>query len=84
VKLTTHIHLVPGSKNAWNYTSAPPIRLHGVVLSYKKKHRDNFTFTFAIYPFIKIRILYKDYKVGKVFMLRAFSVIVQDLRILKT
>jgi hypothetical protein len=29
-------HLPPSStevKNAWNYTSAPPIRLHGVVLS---------------------------------------------------
>jgi len=24
---------VPRSKNAWNYTSTPPIRLHGVVLS---------------------------------------------------
>jgi hypothetical protein len=29
VKLTTHIHLVPRSKNAWSYTSTP-IRLHGV------------------------------------------------------
>jgi hypothetical protein len=27
-------------KNAWNYTSIPPIRLHGAQL----KHRDNFTF----------------------------------------
>jgi len=34
--LTAHLHLVPRSKNAWNYTSTPPIRLHGVVLSYKK------------------------------------------------
>jgi hypothetical protein len=34
-------------KNAWSYTSTPPLRLHGVVLSYeKKKHRDNFTFYF--------------------------------------
>jgi len=24
---------VPRSKNAWSYTSIPPIRLHGVVLS---------------------------------------------------
>jgi hypothetical protein len=31
-------------KNVWTYTSLPPIRLHGVVLSLKKKHRDNFTF----------------------------------------
>jgi len=23
VKLTTHLHLVPKSKNAWNYTSTP-------------------------------------------------------------
>jgi hypothetical protein len=34
VKLTTHPHLVPRSKNAWNYTSTPPVRLHGVVLSW--------------------------------------------------
>jgi hypothetical protein len=33
VKLTTHLHLVPRSKNEWRYTSTPPIRLHGVVLS---------------------------------------------------
>jgi hypothetical protein len=33
VKLTTHLHLVPRSKNVWNYTSTPPVRFHGVVLS---------------------------------------------------
>jgi len=33
VKLTTHLHLVPRSKNAWSYTSTPPIRFHGLVLS---------------------------------------------------
>jgi hypothetical protein len=35
-------HSPPSSaevKNAWSYTSTPPIRLHGLV-----KHRDNFTF----------------------------------------
>jgi hypothetical protein len=29
----THLRLVPRSKNEWSYTSTPPIRLHGVVLS---------------------------------------------------
>jgi hypothetical protein len=33
VKLTTHLHLAPRSKNEWSYTSTPPIHLHGVVLS---------------------------------------------------
>jgi hypothetical protein len=33
VKLTTHLLLVPRSKNAWSYTSTPPIRLPGVVVS---------------------------------------------------
>jgi len=33
LKLTTHLHLVPRSKNAWRYTAIPPIHLHGVVLS---------------------------------------------------
>jgi hypothetical protein len=34
VKLTTHIHLVPRSRNELSYTSTPPIRLHGVMLSF--------------------------------------------------
>jgi len=33
VKQTTHLHLVPRSKNAWIYTSTSPMRLHGVVFS---------------------------------------------------
>jgi hypothetical protein len=36
----------PRSKNEWNCTFTPPIRLHGVVLSKKKKHRANFTFNY--------------------------------------
>jgi hypothetical protein len=28
-----HSHLVPSSKNAWSYTSSPPIHLHGAMLS---------------------------------------------------
>jgi hypothetical protein len=32
VKLITHLHLVPMSKNEWSYTFIPSIRLHGVVL----------------------------------------------------
>jgi hypothetical protein len=37
-------HSPPSSaevKNAWNYTSTPPVRLHDVVV----KHRDSFTLT---------------------------------------
>jgi hypothetical protein len=30
-KLTTHLNLVPRSKNMWSYTSTLPISLHGVV-----------------------------------------------------
>jgi hypothetical protein len=44
VKLTTHLHLVPRSKNEWSYTSIPPVHLHNVVLGLKK-NRDNFTFS---------------------------------------
>jgi len=33
VKLTTHLHLVPRSKNVRFYISTPQIRLYGVVLS---------------------------------------------------
>jgi len=32
-------------KNTWNYTSAPPVGLHSMALSLKKRHRDDFTFT---------------------------------------
>jgi len=32
VKLTTHLHLVPRSRNAWSYTPTPPVRIHVVVL----------------------------------------------------
>jgi hypothetical protein len=45
VNATTHLQLVPRSNNAWSYTSTPPIRLHGLVLSLK--HGDSFTFTFT-------------------------------------
>jgi hypothetical protein len=34
VKLTTHLHLIPRSKNVWNYTSTPLTRLLTVVLSW--------------------------------------------------
>jgi hypothetical protein len=34
--MITYIHLVPRSKNAWSYTSSPPIPLPDVVLSLKK------------------------------------------------
>jgi hypothetical protein len=41
-------HLMQRSKNERSYTFTPPIRLHGVVLSYKKKIAGTtyFTFTF--------------------------------------
>jgi len=45
MKLTTHLHLVPRSKNAWSYTYTPLVRLHGVVFRLKGD-RDKFTFTF--------------------------------------
>jgi hypothetical protein len=35
-----HLHLVPRSKNAWSYTTTPPIRLHGVILSYEQRQLD--------------------------------------------
>jgi hypothetical protein len=42
-------------KNAWSYTSAPPVRLHGVVFSFKKKHKDNFTFLHFIIKVLHFR-----------------------------
>jgi hypothetical protein len=43
VKLTTHLHLVPRSKNAWRYTSTPQYVFMAWCLV---KHKD-FTFTFT-------------------------------------
>jgi hypothetical protein len=41
VKLTTHLHVVPRSKNEWNHTSTPDTpSWRGALL----RHRDNFTF----------------------------------------
>jgi len=35
LKLTTHLYLVPRSKNEWSCTFTPTIHLHGVVFSVK-------------------------------------------------
>jgi hypothetical protein len=43
VKLTTHLHLVPRSKNEWSYTSTPHYAFMAWCLV---KHRNNFTFIF--------------------------------------
>jgi hypothetical protein len=40
--MTTHLHLVPRSKNAWSYTSTPQYVFMAWCLV---KRRDNFTFT---------------------------------------
>jgi hypothetical protein len=45
VKLTTHLHLVPRSNNAWSYTSTPQYAFMAWCLV---KHRDNFAFTFTL------------------------------------
>jgi hypothetical protein len=47
LKLTTHLHLVPRSKNEWICTSTPQ---YGFMAwcSVKKEHRDNFSFTNAL------------------------------------
>jgi len=42
MKLTTHLLLMPKSKNAWSYTYTHPIAFMTWCLF---KHRDNFTFT---------------------------------------
>jgi hypothetical protein len=47
-------HSPPSStdvKNGWSYTSTYPIRLHGVVLSLKKEHRDKFAFTLLYFTY---------------------------------
>jgi hypothetical protein len=41
VKLTTHLHLVSRSKNAWTY---PPLPQYAFMAWCLFKHRDNFTF----------------------------------------
>jgi hypothetical protein len=58
MKLTTHLHLVPMSKNAWSYTSTPPIHLYGVVLSLKK-HRDTFYHAMKTYSGLDVGARWK-------------------------
>jgi hypothetical protein len=52
MKLTTHLHLVAISKNAWSYTSTPQYVFMAWCLV---KHKDNFTLyldshSFVIFP----------------------------------
>jgi hypothetical protein len=39
-------------KNEWSYTSTPPIRFHGMALSKKKRHRNDFTFYHNDFDFL--------------------------------
>jgi len=52
MKLTTHLHLVPGSKNVRSCTSTPPIRLHGVALSYSTGTTLPLQFIFRLNPLV--------------------------------
>jgi hypothetical protein len=47
VKLTTHLHLVPRSNNAWSYIST--LSQYASIVWCLVKHRDNFTFTFTCF-----------------------------------
>jgi hypothetical protein len=44
VKLITHLHLVPRSKNAWSYSSTPQ---YAFIAWFLVKHRDNFTSSYT-------------------------------------
>jgi hypothetical protein len=59
VKLTTHLHLVPRSNNAWSYTSTPQ---YVFMVWCLVKHRDNFTFfTFPYLLFFYFVFFHKSY-----------------------
>jgi hypothetical protein len=73
MKLTTHPHLVPRSKNAWSYTPTPPIRFQGVALSETQGQLYLLCFTFttvsrpalgSIHPLIQwvLEVLYPGVK----------------------
>jgi hypothetical protein len=47
MKPTTHLQLMPRSRNVALYIHSP-IRLHSVVVKYIVKHRDSFTFIIII------------------------------------
>jgi hypothetical protein len=87
MKLTTHLHLVPRTKNAWSYTSTPPIRLNGVVLSLKK-HKDNFTCTsvflikFYELPFSEIKL--QVYAVGSLQETNTYCIVGTDGQVVRS
>jgi hypothetical protein len=56
VKMTTHLYLVPRSKNELSYTFTPTIRLHGAVLSYKKSTGTTLRFAIQEYKFEEINL----------------------------
>jgi hypothetical protein len=73
VKLTTHLHLVPTSKNEWIYTSIPQ---YAFMAWCSVKHRGNFTFAFT---FIGEYLQKKDISPAKgihmsLFMIKEYQV----------
>jgi len=44
--MTTHLHLVPRSKNEWSYTSTPQ---YVFMVWWLIKYRDYFVFTLVLY-----------------------------------
>jgi hypothetical protein len=50
--VTTHLHLVPKSKNAWWYTSTPQYDFMAWCLV---KHGDNFTFNVLVIQIVTLR-----------------------------
>jgi hypothetical protein len=61
VKLTTHLHLMLRSKNAWSCISTPQYAFM-VWCSVKKKQRDNFTFYLYLYLGIRKLLSNNSYR----------------------
>jgi hypothetical protein len=57
VKLTTHLHLVPRSKNEWSYTSIPQ---YVFVTRCLVNHRDKFTYPYITSEETLIRNFHDD------------------------
>jgi hypothetical protein len=61
MKLTTRLYLVQRSKNTLSYTSTLTIRLHGVVLSLKKKAQGHL---YLYLTFVNTILYSVNYSVG--------------------
>jgi len=74
VKLTTHLHLGPRSKNEWSYTFNPQ---YAFMVWCLVKRRDNFTFTLICFFMNSLLTCYYRYQVSSIIKYFNFATFIE-------